>query len=563
MFSGVMTFKLRYLSILPLVLAVAAFAHTEGDPAAHHRARSSKPSQTHGTSVAKRKTAAHAAAGARAGHPSGRSSSKLRGAAARQPRQASRPGVGQGPQDGAGVSGLHGPAPHGTATGGQPHSGRLSRRGGLRATSCGHAMPERLAWLALGYAICSMSSTRRRSPRWRRPGRRRASSMTTFSTGGAAYAGQGDSAKVVELLRDFDRADAGVDLPQRRGGCLRQRVERPGQDAGGDCLPGGASPAGTRAEWSWRWAKSYLHSEHPEKGMEILKHLYFTMPASPEAVEAAVAADGRRLRAGGQLRRREDAGPTCWRRRDAGPRPSAPTANWRARLPAEEQGSVQVALASVLRHTERGGRTGAAGAGAGHRRGQRAAALPAGRDCAQRGQRERAGRQPGAHEAGGSGEPVVRAGAAFGGELLPAGEGLRARHRALPRDAAALPQQLRGPATRTGRRHGSPTGRDAGTRRGRRFENQVALVSGPSRGSRPLSTGARALPRMSTTTPWRAPGTRSSPSASAITTTDAWDASGWRAAWPRPSRNERWQLTRAALREPRRTRTRCWRRFRR
>src|SRR5208282_5527724 len=42
-----------------------------------------------------------------------------------------------------------------------------------------------------------------------------------------------------------------------------------------------------RASVELALGRSYLHSERPEKGTEILKHLYFTMPASSEAEEAA------------------------------------------------------------------------------------------------------------------------------------------------------------------------------------------------------------------------------------------------------------------------------------
>ena len=63
-----------------------------------------------------------------------------------------------------------------------------------------------------------------------------------------------------------------------------------------------------RASVELALGKCYLRPEHPDKGMEILKHLYFTMPTSAEAAEAAALADGERLRAGRQLQRREDPG---------------------------------------------------------------------------------------------------------------------------------------------------------------------------------------------------------------------------------------------------------------
>ena len=65
-----------------------------------------------------------------------------------------------------------------------------------------------------------------------------------------------------------------------------KRFDCAGQDTGGDCIPGGASAA-ARASVELALGKCYLHTDHPEKGMEILKHLYFTMPTSGEAAEAA------------------------------------------------------------------------------------------------------------------------------------------------------------------------------------------------------------------------------------------------------------------------------------
>jgi soluble lytic murein transglycosylase len=100
------------------------------------------------------------------------------------------------------------------------------------------------------------------------------------------YAGKGDDAKVVELLHEFDVAMPESifqrDVVSLYGGALA-RLGRT-QDAI-DYLEAHRLP--TRASVELALGKSYLHSDHPEKGMEILKHLYFTMPLSPESAEAA------------------------------------------------------------------------------------------------------------------------------------------------------------------------------------------------------------------------------------------------------------------------------------
>jgi soluble lytic murein transglycosylase len=95
--------------------------------------------------------------------------------------------------------------------------------------------------------------------------------------------------------------------------------------------------------------KSYLRTDHPEKGMEILKHLYFTMPLSPDAPEAASA-----LRSAGSslagsyedLRTRADllADGRQWREA------SDEYRELLKKAPAKQRAGIEVALASVLRY---------------------------------------------------------------------------------------------------------------------------------------------------------------------------------------------------------------------
>jgi len=96
--------------------------------------------------------------------------------------------------------------------------------------------------------------------------------------------------------------------------------------------------------------KSYLHTEHREKGMEILKHLYFTMPSSAEAVEAAtqLTTTGSALEGSySDEKTRADLLAKAGRWADA----VHAYRHLESLAPAPERGNVEAALASVLRHT--------------------------------------------------------------------------------------------------------------------------------------------------------------------------------------------------------------------
>jgi soluble lytic murein transglycosylase len=164
-----------------------------------------------------------------------------------------------------------------------------------------------------------------------------------------SYGGEGNSAKVVELLRDFE-----IESPES---IFRKDVV----DVYGSALnaQGRTQEAITyleahrqpvRASVELALGKSYLRSNHPEKGMEILKHLYFTMPASAEAVEAAaqLTARGSLLEGSyGDEKTRADllAKAGRWNEAANAYRQLQSTAS------ATELSNVQVALASALRHT--------------------------------------------------------------------------------------------------------------------------------------------------------------------------------------------------------------------
>jgi soluble lytic murein transglycosylase len=164
-----------------------------------------------------------------------------------------------------------------------------------------------------------------------------------------SYGGEGNSAKVVELLRGFD-----VETPESI--FLKDVVDIYGNalTTQGKTLEAiaylEAHRLPTRASVEFALGKSYLHTDHPEKGMEILKHLYFTMPSSPEAAGAAsqLTANGSALE-GSYIdeKTRADLLAKAGRWSDAvhAYRLLEGTAS------AADLDGVQVALASALRHT--------------------------------------------------------------------------------------------------------------------------------------------------------------------------------------------------------------------
>ena len=164
-----------------------------------------------------------------------------------------------------------------------------------------------------------------------------------------SYAGRGDDARVVELLRDFD-----INLPESifqrdivplYGNALAKTGKTQEAIA---YLEAHRQPV--RASVELALGRSYLKSERPEKGMEVLKHLYFTMPLSPEADEAAaqLAAAGSTLEGTyADQKARADllAGGGRWSEAERAYRELA------GRTPASEQDDVEIALAAAMRRT--------------------------------------------------------------------------------------------------------------------------------------------------------------------------------------------------------------------
>jgi soluble lytic murein transglycosylase len=167
-----------------------------------------------------------------------------------------------------------------------------------------------------------------------------------------SYGGEGNTAKVVELLRGFD-----TDTPE-------SIFQKDVVDIYGSALTtqGRTVEAITyleahrvpvRASVELALGKSYLRTDHPEKGMEILKHLYFTMPTSAEAEAAAtqLTAAGSGLEGSyNDEKTRADLLAKAGRWNDA----ARAYRLLEAKASATELSDVEVALAAALQHTNAG-----------------------------------------------------------------------------------------------------------------------------------------------------------------------------------------------------------------
>jgi soluble lytic murein transglycosylase len=172
-----------------------------------------------------------------------------------------------------------------------------------------------------------------------------------------SYAAEGNSAQVVELLRDFDtQMPESIfvnDVVEVYGNAL-YRLGRTQEAIA--FLEQHRQPL--RASVELALGKCYLRSEHPAKGMEILKHLYFTMPTSGEAADAAalLTANGSALEGSyadektraDLLAKSAQAKPIYWADAVRAYR------LLQSKAPAAELGEVQVALAAALHHTNPG-----------------------------------------------------------------------------------------------------------------------------------------------------------------------------------------------------------------
>ena len=163
-----------------------------------------------------------------------------------------------------------------------------------------------------------------------------------------SYGGQGNSAKVAEMLRDFEReAPESIfqkDVIDIYGSAL---VSQGKTLEAITYLEAHRMPIKASVELAL--GKSYLHTDHPEKGMEILRRLYFTMPSSAEAAEAAtqLAAAGSALEGSySDEKTRADLLAKAGRWADA----ARAYRQLQSKAPAQEQSNLKVAVAAALRH---------------------------------------------------------------------------------------------------------------------------------------------------------------------------------------------------------------------
>ena len=154
-----------------------------------------------------------------------------------------------------------------------------------------------LAWLAVGYSryLDQQYAQAIGALEMARP---QAGELTDYVQylEAVCYAGQGNSAKVVELLRDFDGQMPESIFQNEVVDVYGNALTSLGQDAGGDCLPGGAPPAGegTGGTGAGKKLSAFRASRkrHGDSEASVLHHA----DQVPRRTEAAVLLTGGRLR---------------------------------------------------------------------------------------------------------------------------------------------------------------------------------------------------------------------------------------------------------------------------
>jgi soluble lytic murein transglycosylase len=164
-----------------------------------------------------------------------------------------------------------------------------------------------------------------------------------------SYGAEGNSAKVVELLHNFDEETAeSIFLRDVVDVYATALIAEGNKQEAIAYLEAHRQPVKASVELAL--GKCYLHTDHPEKGMEILRHLYFTMPASTEAAEAAaqMTANGSALEGSySDVRTRADLLAKAGRWSEA----AREYRQLQSTAPASELSEIEVALAAALRHT--------------------------------------------------------------------------------------------------------------------------------------------------------------------------------------------------------------------
>lgn len=164
-----------------------------------------------------------------------------------------------------------------------------------------------------------------------------------------AYSGAGQSEKVVASLKDFGKNQQDSVFLRDAAALYANALVSEGQPKeAAKFLEANRTP--TRADIELALGKAYLRSGDSAKGMETLRHLYFTMPLSPEATQAAseLQAQGSALAGSyAETKQRADLLAKGGRWTDA-------VREYRSLLdtaPAEDRGNIQVMLGNALRRS--------------------------------------------------------------------------------------------------------------------------------------------------------------------------------------------------------------------
>ncbi len=207
-----------------------------------------------------------------------------------------------------------------------------------------------MAWLAIGYAhVLDREYAKAVAPLEKaRPYAGELSDYVRYFQA-LAYGGTGQSEKVVATLKSFSNDCADSIFINDARAAYGEALVASGRAAEAiSFLEANRAPA--RADAELALGHAYLHGGNPAKGVEILRHLYLTMPLSVEAVQAGteLIAKGSSLAGSyGELKHRASllAQANRW------PEAVREYRQLRTTAPPEERGEIEVRLGDALRHS--------------------------------------------------------------------------------------------------------------------------------------------------------------------------------------------------------------------
>jgi soluble lytic murein transglycosylase len=168
-----------------------------------------------------------------------------------------------------------------------------------------------------------------------------------------AYGGSGQSDKVVATLKNFSKDCADSIFLNDVRAVYGEALVASGRAAEAvNFLEANRAP--TRADAELALAHAYLNSGNPAKGMEILRHLYLTMPLSPEAAQAGAELIAKGASPAGSYGDQKTHASLLAQ----GNRWPDAAREYRQLLnmaPPAERGEIEVRLGDALRHSGNGG----------------------------------------------------------------------------------------------------------------------------------------------------------------------------------------------------------------